>query len=85
MATLGRAESLYLDDRIGNFQPGKEADFVVLDWAATPVLRRRTEVSANFADRLFSLMMLGDERAVAATYIMGRNVFDRAAQPFASA
>ncbi len=33
-ATLGGAQALYLDDRIGNFEPGKEADFVVLDWTA---------------------------------------------------
>lgn len=30
LATLGAAEALYLDDRIGNFASGKEADFVVL-------------------------------------------------------
>ena len=36
LATLGGAAALYLDDRIGNFDVGKEADFVVLDPAATP-------------------------------------------------
>ena len=39
LATCGAA-SLYLDDVIGNFASGKEADFVVLDPAATPLMAR---------------------------------------------
>ncbi|WP_240510401.1 amidohydrolase family protein, partial [Streptomyces albus] len=66
--------ALGLDSHIGNFTPGKEADFTVLDWAATPTLARRTEVAETFAERLFALMMLGDEQAVAATYVKGRRV-----------
>ena len=72
LATLGGAECLSLDDKIGSFQVGKEADCVVLDWAATPVLARRTEVARTLEERLFALMMLGDDRAVAATYIEGQ-------------
>ena len=34
--TLGGAEGLYIDDRVGNFEPGKMADFVALDWNAGP-------------------------------------------------
>ena len=75
LATLGGAECLSLDDKIGNFQVGKEADCVVLDWMATPVLARRTEVAKTLEERLFALMMLGDDRAVAATYILGRSAF----------
>jgi guanine deaminase len=73
LATLGGAECLSLDDRIGNFQVGKEADCVVLDFAATPVLDRRAQVAKTLEERLFALMMLGDDRAVAATYIQGRS------------
>ncbi|MDN3294932.1 guanine deaminase [Streptomyces ficellus] len=80
LATLGGAKALDLDGVIGNFRRGKEADFTVLDFAATPVLARRTEVSESFAERLFALMILGDERAVAATYVMGRRVHERAAR-----
>ncbi len=78
LATLGGAEALHLEDRIGSFRPGREADFVVLDFAATPVLKRRTEIAKSFEERLFALMILGDDRAVSATYVMGEPVFRRA-------
>jgi guanine deaminase len=71
-ATLGGARSLYLDDRIGNFAPGKEGDFIVLDPAATPLLARRMRHAESWPDRLFALTMLGDDRCVAETYLMGR-------------
>lgn len=71
LATLGSARALYLDDRVGNFEPGKEADFLVLDPAATPLMARRMERAEDLAERLFVLMMLGDDRSVAATYVMG--------------
>ncbi|WP_308295933.1 guanine deaminase [Streptomyces sp. ISL-96] len=77
LATLGGAQALDLDDTIGNFRPGKEADFTVLDFTATETLARRTDVAKDFAERLFALMILGDERAVAATYAQGRLVHDR--------
>jgi len=72
LATLGGAKSLYLDQRLGNFGVGKEADFVVLDLGATPIMKRRMARADSIADQLFALMMLGDDRAVHATYIMGQ-------------
>ena len=77
LATLGGAHSLYLDDRIGNFLPGKEADFVVLDPNATPLLTRRMASCANLSERLFVMMMLGDDRMVAATHVMGESAWRR--------
>ncbi|MBT2526385.1 amidohydrolase family protein [Streptomyces sp. ISL-99] len=77
LATLGGAQALDLDDVIGNFRPGKEADFTVLDFTATETLARRTEVAKDFTERLFALMILGDERSVAATYAQGLLVHDR--------
>ncbi|NMF97222.1 guanine deaminase [Aromatoleum toluolicum] len=78
LATLGGARSLYLDDRIGSFAPGREADFVVLDPAATPLLARRSAACETLAERLFVLMMLGDDRAVAETWVMGEPAWRRA-------
>lgn len=71
LATLGGARSLYLDDRIGNFAPAKEADFVVLDPAPTPLMARRLARCGDLAERLFVYMTLGDDRSVAASGIMG--------------
>lgn len=77
LATLGGAESLYLDHRIGNFETGKEADFVVLDLEATDLLAMRMQSAESLEDRLFALMMLGDDRAVLATHVMGQRRYQR--------
>ena len=71
LATLGAAEALYLDDKIGNFEPGMEADFVVLDPAGTSLSKRRTDISSSIEETLFAITMLGDDRHVAATYVAG--------------
>ncbi len=69
--TLGNAEALGLADLIGSFRPGREADFVVLDAAATPAMAHRMERVDSIEDELFVAMTMGDDRAVTATYIMG--------------
>jgi guanine deaminase len=76
LATLGGAKALSVDDRIGNFAKGKEADFVVLDLASTPLLGMRMANSKTLQDKLFVLMSLGDDRSVAATYVSGRLAFE---------
>ena len=75
LATLGAAESLYLDDKIGNFAAGKEADFVVLDPAGSGVTARRSNNATTFEEVLFATIMLGDERNVAATFLQGQRAF----------
>ncbi len=75
LATLGGAHALGLEDRIGNFTPGKEADFVVLRLDSTPLMARRIRTCSTPAEKLFALMMLGDDRAVAATYAMGETAY----------
>ena len=77
LATLGGARALGLDHRIGNFTPGKEADFLVLDPAATPLLARRTVRAATLEALLFPLMILGDDRAIARTYVAGKLAHQR--------
>jgi guanine deaminase len=76
LATLGGAKALSLDAHIGNFDLGKEADFIVLDPQATPLmaLRNPTMPAASIeelASALFGLMILGDDRAIVATYLAG--------------
>ena len=71
LATLGAAEALRLDDRIGNFAPGKEADFVVLDYEGSSLTARRTAAAGTIEEKLFALMTLADDRHVAATHVMG--------------
>jgi guanine deaminase len=71
LATLGGAKSLDLHDKIGNFEQGKEADFVVLDYNATDLMKFKIEQCDSIDERLFSLLMLADDRAVKQTYILG--------------
>lgn len=77
MATRGNAERLHIDAETGTLEAGKFADIVVLDPAATPVLASRHELSLSLEDMLFSLMILGDDRAVTATYVAGKRLHHR--------
>lgn len=75
--THGNARAMGLGDRIGRLAPGYEADVTVLDSHATPALRRRMEGVETLEDELFALIVLGDDRAVAATYAGGRLAYER--------
>ena len=75
LATRGNALRLGLADEIGTLDPGRWADIVVLNPSATPVLEARRALSRNLEDTLFTLMLLGDDRAVRATYLAGRQVW----------
>ncbi|HEU4846423.1 MAG TPA: guanine deaminase [Burkholderiaceae bacterium] len=77
LATLGAARAMQLEGTIGSFAPGAEADFIVLDPQATPLLQRRTSRCASLEELLFALALLGDDRAVAATFAAGRPVHVR--------
>ncbi|MEL6816592.1 MAG: guanine deaminase, partial [Cyanobacteria bacterium J06598_3] len=117
LATLGGAQTLWLADKLGNFLPGKEADFVVLDPSATATLAFRNQrllerlqtsqdpskatapqtpqttkerqavapppieetVLDDLRSLIFSLLILGDDRSVLATYIAGQLAHERSA------
>lgn len=65
--TAGAAAALGLGGVVGNLQPGCEADFVVLNPKATPLLARKTEQAGNLDELLFALIVLGDDRVVTRT------------------
>ncbi len=82
LATLGGAKALELQDHIGSFDVGKEADFIVLDLRATPIMSFRNPepnptTIEELADAVFSLMIMGDDRAIHATYIMGQLAYEK--------
>jgi guanine deaminase len=70
--TAGAAQALGLQGVVGNLQPGCEADFVVLNPEATPLLARRTDQAKGLEELLFALIVLGDERVVTRTVIASR-------------
>jgi len=89
LATLGGAHSLYLDDILGNFEPGKEADFVALDWNAGQAAMAWHQSLAvgeggpatmeQAAKLLFGIMAVGDDRNVDETWVAGRRLYKKAA------
>ena len=78
LATMGSAHSLSLDHCIGNFDTGKEADFLVVDPVATQLQQLRWDNSETLSEKLFMLMTLGDDRNIYHTYVDGRLVYTRA-------
>ncbi|MBK6868697.1 MAG: guanine deaminase [Burkholderiales bacterium] len=67
--TAGAAQALDLEGVVGSLQPGNEADFVVLNPEATPLLARRTRAADSLAELLFALIVLGDDRVVERTVV----------------
>lgn len=70
--TAGAARALGLEGVVGNLLPGCEADFVVLNPSATPLLARRTAAAASLEEWLFAFIVLGDDRAIERTMVAGR-------------
>lgn len=87
LATLGGAEALYIDDMLGNFNVGKEADFVALDWNAGQAAMAwhqslaTTEPSPATIEEaamlLFGIMACGDDRNVDETWVAGKRVYKK--------
>jgi guanine deaminase len=77
LATLGGAKTLSLDAETGSLEPGKSADFLVLDLHATPLLAMRTGRASSLEDLLAGLIFMGDDRAVLRSVIGGSIVSER--------
>lgn len=74
IATLGGARALDLDQYIGSFLPGREADFIVLNLQSTPILALRESRSKTLRDTLFAIEIVADDRTIEHTYIMGNKL-----------
>ena len=76
LATAGSAAALRIADKVGTLAPGMEADLCVIDPASTPVLAQRTKRAETIEDLLFALLILGDDRAITATWVSGKPLKD---------
>ena len=77
MATLGNAKHLGLDGEMGAVKAGNWADIIVIDPRATELLDARQDISKSTEDALFALAILGDDRAICATYVAGKMLYEK--------
>jgi len=75
LATLGNARTLQLDDKIGSFKTGNEADFIVMDFNSTPLMSLKQSKCKTLAEKLFAMIILGDDRTVRSTYVAGECLY----------
>jgi guanine deaminase len=74
LATAGSAGTLGAGDRIGTLAPGYEADLIAVDLASTPVIAQRAARAESLWEAVFPTIMMGDDRAISATWVAGRRV-----------
>lgn len=74
LATVGSASSLHASEKIGNIAVGMEADLVVVNLASTPAIEQATRRADDIWQALFPTIMMGDDRAIRATWVAGRKV-----------
>ena len=77
LATLGGAQALHLDDRIGSLRVGNEADVTVIDLKCNEFVEWRMRFARDTPEKLFVLQTIGPDRAIRATYVAGQKIYDR--------
>lgn len=78
LATQGSARALHADHQIGNLAPGMEADIVVVDLASTPAIEQATRRAEDIWQHVFPTIMMGDDRAIRATWVAGKPLVNNA-------
>jgi guanine deaminase len=78
LATQGSARALHADHLIGNLAPGMEADIVVVDLASTPAIEQATRRAEDIWQHVFPTIMMGDDRAIRATWVAGKPLVNNA-------
>lgn len=81
LATMGGAEALNLDHKIGNFQVGKELDALLVDvYAAGNIDQHEYSVAKSEEERVTNLLQkfvhLADDRNILQVYVKGELVKD---------
>jgi guanine deaminase len=82
LATLGGAQALSLDDKIGNFQVGKQFDALLIETYAgvtdkfelPKVLTENLTPEYKFQQLVQKFVYTGDDRNMARVYVKGRQV-----------
>ncbi|MDZ7906478.1 MAG: guanine deaminase [Cypionkella sp.] len=71
LATMGSARALHASHQIGNIAAGMEADLTILNLASTPAIAQASARAQDLWQQLFPTIMMGDDRAIRATYVAG--------------
>ena len=77
LATEGSARALHATQEVGTLAEGSAADLVVLDLASTPAIAQRAARAGDLWEAVFPTIMMGDDRAVAQTYVAGQAMLPR--------
>lgn len=74
LATMGSAKTLHLEKEIGNLKVGYIADVIAIDLKSTDVITQRADLAMDIWEAIFPTIMMGDDRAIAATFMAGNLV-----------
>ena len=77
LMTQGAAIAHGLDEEIGNLNPGTIADFIVVEPRFDELTSLRIQQDADFDDVFFALSILGDDRAIAQTWVSGNCCYEK--------